>query len=47
MCSTSRVLCAENVSSSETEVMKQILSPVVKLGVPVLGVISDAQVLEV
>jgi hypothetical protein len=44
---TGRVLCAENVSSSETEVMKEILSPVVKLGVPVLGVISDAQVSEV
>jgi hypothetical protein len=44
---TGRVLCAENVSSSETEVMKQILSPVVKLDVPVLGVISDAQVSEV
>jgi hypothetical protein len=44
---TGRVLCAENVSSSETEVMKQILSPVVQLDVPVLGVISDAQVSEV
>ena len=44
---TGRVLCAENVRSSETEVMKQILSPVVQLGVPVLGVISDAQVSEV
>jgi len=40
---TGRLLCAENVSSSETEIMKRILSPVVKLGLPVLGVISDAQ----
>jgi hypothetical protein len=40
---TGRVLVAENVASSETEMMKQVLSPVVKLGLPVLGVISDAQ----
>lgn len=40
---TGRVLVAENVVSSETEMMKQVLSPVVKLDLPVLGVISDAQ----
>ena len=40
---TGRVLVAENVASSETEMMKQVLSPVVQLGLPVLGVISDAQ----
>ena len=40
---TGRLLCAENVSSSETEVMKRLLAPVNQLGVPVLGVISDAQ----
>jgi hypothetical protein len=40
---TGRLLSAENVSSSETEVMKRVLSPVINLGVPVLGVISDAQ----
>lgn len=43
---TGRVLCAENVQSSETEVMKQLLAPVVQLGLPVLGVISDAQISE-
>lgn len=40
---TGRVLTAENVSSSGKEVMKRVLAPVVALGVPVLGAISDAQ----
>jgi hypothetical protein len=40
---TGRVLAAENVSSSETAVMKRILAPVLALQVPVLGTISDAQ----
>jgi uncharacterized protein with PIN domain len=40
---TGRVLAAENVSSSETEVMKRILAPVSALPVQVLGTISDAQ----
>lgn len=40
---TGRVLAAENVSSSETTVMKRILAPVLALQVPVLGTISDAQ----
>src|SRR6266705_7176721 len=40
---TGRVLVAENVTSSETAVMKALLAPVVALGVPVLGTISDAQ----
>lgn len=40
---TGRVLCAENVTSSETTVMKALLAPVVALGVKVLGTISDAQ----
>jgi hypothetical protein len=40
---TGRVLAAENVTSSETEVMKALLAPVVALGVKVLGTISDAQ----
>lgn len=40
---TGRVLAAENVMSSETEVMKALLSPVVALGVKVLGTITDAQ----
>jgi hypothetical protein len=44
---TGRVLAAENVSSSETEVMKQILAPAVALEVPVIGTISDAQESEV
>jgi len=40
---TGRVLAAEQVTSSETEVMKALLAPVVALGVPVLGTITDAQ----
>lgn len=40
---TGRMLTAENVISSEKEVMKRVLAPVVALGVPVLGAISDAQ----
>src|SRR5436190_19629930 len=40
---TGRVLAAENVTSSETAVMKALLSPVVALGVKVLGTITDAQ----
>src|SRR5256712_10531478 len=40
---TGRVLAAENVTSSETAVMKDLLAPVVALGVKVLGTISDAQ----
>jgi hypothetical protein len=38
-----RVLAAENVTSSETAVMKALLAPVVTLEVKVLGTISDAQ----
>lgn len=40
---TGRVLAAENVTSSETAVMKALLAPVVALGVTVLGTITDAQ----
>jgi hypothetical protein len=44
---TGRVLAAENVTSSETEVLKALLAPVVALErerkVKVLGTISDAQ----
>jgi hypothetical protein len=40
---TGRVLAAENVTSSETTVMKALLSPVVALEVKVLGTITDAQ----
>jgi hypothetical protein len=40
---TGRVLAAENVMSSETAVMKELLRPVVALGVKVLGTITDAQ----
>jgi len=40
---TGRVLAAENVTSSETAVMKALLASVVALGVNVLGTISDAQ----
>jgi hypothetical protein len=40
---TGRVLAAENVTSSETAVIKALLAPGVALGVNVLGTISDAQ----
>jgi hypothetical protein len=40
---TGRVLSAENVTSSETAVMKALLAPVVALEVKVLGTMSDAQ----
>src|SRR3989440_13074240 len=40
---TGRVLCAENVTSSETAVMKALLAAVGALGVRVLGTITDAQ----
>jgi len=40
---TGRVLAAENVTSSETAVMKTLLASVVALGVKVLGTITDAQ----
>jgi len=40
---TGRMLAAENVISSETEVMKALLAPVVALEVKVLGTITDAQ----
>ena len=40
---TGRVLSAENVTSSETAVMKTLLAPVVALGVKVLGTMTDAQ----
>ena len=40
---TGRVLAAEQVSSSETAVMKALLAPVVALKVKVLGTITDAQ----
>src|SRR5438034_1881143 len=40
---TGRVLAAENVTSSETAVMKALLAPVVALEVKVLGTITDAQ----
>src|SRR6266516_6503177 len=40
---TGRMLAAENVTSSETAVMKDLLAPVAALGVKVLGTISDAQ----
>jgi len=40
---TGRVLSADNVTSSETAVIKRLLAPVVALQVPVIGAISDAQ----
>ena len=44
---TGRMLAAENVLSSETEVMKALLTPVTTLGIKVLGTITDAQESEV
>src|SRR6266702_4999932 len=44
---TGRVLAAEQVTSSETAVMKALLAPVVALEVSVLGTITDAQESEV
>lgn len=41
--STGRLLHAQNVTTSDTETIKQVLSPIVALGVPVIGSISDAQ----
>jgi hypothetical protein len=43
---TGRILNAENTNESTKARLKQILSPVVALKVPVLGVISDAQLTE-
>jgi hypothetical protein len=40
---TGRVLAAENVTSSETAIMKALLAPVAALEVKVLGTITDAQ----
>ncbi len=40
---TGRILTAENVTESTKERMKQMLAPIVALGLPVIGVISDAQ----
>jgi hypothetical protein len=40
---TGRVLAAENVTSSETAVMKALLEPVAALELTVLGTITDAQ----
>lgn len=40
---TGRLLAAENVTSTRTEVIKDLLLPIKNLDLPVLGVISDAQ----
>lgn len=40
---TGRVLVAENVTESSTTMIKSLLAPVVALGLPVIGAISDAQ----
>ena len=41
--STGRLLHAQNVTTSDTDTIKKVLSPVVALDVPVIGIISDAQ----
>jgi hypothetical protein len=43
---TGRILPAENTTDSTKDRLKQILAPVVALNLPILGVISDAQVTE-
>ncbi len=43
---TGRILNAENTTTSTKERLKQILSPIVALNLPVIGVISDAQLTE-
>jgi hypothetical protein len=40
---TGRVLAAENVRVSDTATIKHLLAPVVALGLPALGAVSDAQ----
>jgi hypothetical protein len=40
---TGRIVTAENVTESTKERLKEVLAPVVALGLPVVGVISDAQ----
>jgi len=44
---TGRLLNAENVRDNGVSQLKQVLAPVVALGIPVLGTISDAQESEV
>jgi len=43
---TGRLLNACNVTSSDTQTLKQVLQPVLDLGLAVIGAISDAQVSE-
>lgn len=40
---TGRLLAAENVRLSDTETIKRLLAPVLALGLPILGAVSDAQ----
>ena len=40
---TGRIVTAENVTERTKERLKEVLAPVVALGLPVVGVISDAQ----
>jgi hypothetical protein len=40
---TGRVLAAENVRLSDTETIKRLLAPLLALGLPILGAVSDAQ----
>src|SRR5436190_4737120 len=44
---TGRLLTAENATESSTERIKQILAPILALGITVLGTISDAQKAEI
>jgi hypothetical protein len=41
---TGRLLAAENVVSARPEVLKEVLTPIKDLGLPVVGIISDAEV---
>ena len=44
---TGRLLTAENATESSTQRIKQILAPILALGITVLGTISDAQKAEI
>ncbi len=44
---TGRLLNAQNVTNSDAQTLTKVLQPVVELGLPVVGAISDAQVSEI
>lgn len=44
---TGRLLNAQNVSNSDAATLMKVLQPVMELGLPIIGAISDAQISEV